>query len=826
MRKRKCNNSPLSLLAFLLLVISGFNAFADDLPRRNILLVGNGYYSQEDEIIQHLEEMDLANLTTMKDYHLNGSSYLDIFDLIIVTGFAPNISNSGIQNILNSGVPVLIVEYWDFIYSYEFGLTNSDYGFFGDNSLEKLLDDHPVTNAYPDEMALYDPPYYAFGVGEWSINSGVTSLVAGPTWGQVSIIVDETRKILATGLHETQRYTDEAWALFDSFLDYLAPIGPDWSGLVELSYAYETSGLKAYIESVKANPGSYTDEEVALYVYRTVLSWNLFDMSTTIALDLFAAGVDVSVFPLPYILTIQFSPRNTVHHDREMQDDEICDAVDCHADKIFMGENLDPQNQCSGQVWQWDGLGGYLATETGKCTYTPSQSVLGNAVLGADGGASVRMWNGTTIVYLGDSEGPNYQWGFADRTNCGADAECNDPIAIIPPDESIPGNGIDSYLLLSSNNPNQFVPLTVPGINQINSSLPAGNFGPFTYPPGADIGVIYHVLNLDLGPPFFTGPIVVIFPVMHMWFATQVLNNASKSYLACSVDGLSFHNCYGATNDEATLFSEDKFILADPVAVGSDIWHDIDSVCVEEDDPRAFCGLMRQLRSDLGAEASLNGMLVFGARGGPNDGNANNQNGYRESPLFLGYIVLGETSRWYYTGSGANGWVKDDEGAAQAIISDNASMTLAEKKMHWFGEFSVRLIKDGDDNPHLVMLANHPGRRIYYRSASLFEPDTWSEPEMTCAVGYGPYIIDAFTELNGDCTEIEPGQLTLYHAVQGWTGYNYCAQSWLYPNCAKQGKEPDGPNHEAYGVFTTQLRMANTDGTCDSQSPPPVWPPQ
>ncbi len=205
------------LSVFFILVIS------PQLQAGEILFVANGYYSQESDIYNRLQTMGFSDVTVKKDYQITGATDLTSTDVIIVTGFAPNISHAGIQKILSAGVPVLAVEYWDFIYSYELGLTSDSFGYFGDNTLEILDPSHPITEGLSGNIEAYDPSYYAFGVGSWVISPGVTPLLSGPSWGQVTILIDEARQIAATGLAETGMYSAVAWDLFERLIYYLNP---------------------------------------------------------------------------------------------------------------------------------------------------------------------------------------------------------------------------------------------------------------------------------------------------------------------------------------------------------------------------------------------------------------------------------------------------------------------------------------------------------------------------------------------------------------------------------------------------------------------------
>ncbi|MCP4677072.1 MAG: VWA domain-containing protein [Deltaproteobacteria bacterium] len=185
-----------------------------------ILLVANGYYPQEAELYAHLTNAG-HEVVVRKDYKVRAGTDLSSYDLIIITGFAPNISNRGLNNIESSGKPVFIIEYWDFWYSYKLDLLSDDYGMFGNNTLEVLDFTHPVTQGLPSVMEAYDPPYYAFGVVDWSVMPGTKALVGGPTWGQISVLADDARKIVSMGLHEIEDLTDDSERLLDRSIKYL-----------------------------------------------------------------------------------------------------------------------------------------------------------------------------------------------------------------------------------------------------------------------------------------------------------------------------------------------------------------------------------------------------------------------------------------------------------------------------------------------------------------------------------------------------------------------------------------------------------------------------
>jgi hypothetical protein len=130
----------LAAVVALAALTSARPAAADPPTPVSVLFVANGYYQQETIIRNHLLSSGAYTVTVKKDYQVTGALNLAPYDLVILTEFAPNVSTSGINNIKNSGKPVLIVEYWDFWYSYRFGLvTTDDCGYVGTLTVEVMI---------------------------------------------------------------------------------------------------------------------------------------------------------------------------------------------------------------------------------------------------------------------------------------------------------------------------------------------------------------------------------------------------------------------------------------------------------------------------------------------------------------------------------------------------------------------------------------------------------------------------------------------------------------------------------------------------------------
>ncbi len=189
-----------------------------------MLILADGYYEQEDHLITYFTDTRNFEVEIMSSEELDNSTDLSGYSLVVLTGFAPGVSWSGIQNIENSDVSVLIVEYLVFRHSYMFDLVQDDYAYFGDNTLEMIDSNHPITQGLISPMEVYDPEYFVLGVGEWSIKPGITELLRGPNWEQISVIADDSHRIVATGMHEIDSYTSAAWDVMDRCVDYLMTV--------------------------------------------------------------------------------------------------------------------------------------------------------------------------------------------------------------------------------------------------------------------------------------------------------------------------------------------------------------------------------------------------------------------------------------------------------------------------------------------------------------------------------------------------------------------------------------------------------------------------
>ena len=457
-----------------------------------------------------------------------------------------------------------------------------------------------------------------------------------------------------------------------------------------------------------------------------------------------------------------WSDLNTPHEERRMQFKHwrTCLLSNCSENKWYLGANI---------------------KEDGFSIYTPG---LEHIIKGVDLGISIQIPQGHTIMYMGDT------WGYPSPEGCLYPGKCNDAITRIV-DTDGPQNGVDARILVDDQDPSKFRPLLVPAVNTehpFGPSVDEDDFGKFNVPTGAAVGY-------TIGSPPFAHHTV------YLWYTTAMTTNKAQSYLTCSEDGIYFSPCvapdwYPVDPAPVIYFSSDRFINVSPIQFDHHWWNEIDG-----NGSCALCKLKPHLQTYVWFNYSP-GMLLFGAAGGPQEWDGQ-EGGYRKSPLYLAYMELQSLKVWYYTG---DDWSRS-EGDVVPIISP---VGQDQEKPFLFGELSVQLVEGDDfDDSYLVMLSNHELRRVYYRTASLVEPENWSPPQMTCAVGYGPYIMHEFTEIK----EGNPDRLILYHTISAWNG-----------DQLPQYQEP-------YGVFTTKLRLMQhivlrnfDDYVCTNLAP--AWPPQ
>jgi hypothetical protein len=506
--------------------------------------------------------------------------------------------------------------------------------------------------------------------------------------------------------------------------------------------AYLETDLDAYVSQVRLDPQKYSPEQVTEHVRSTLNDQNLSDYWPIMSVDLDAMGK----------LSGKDRPAFSNAHPGWLSQGPA---------RWLIGQHL-------------SGLGSKF-----------SIPALKDLVKGTDLGISVSLGE-KTLIYFGDTGGER----SPDRCRHRTIFRCDDAIGVSF--DAKLDDGMDLYLFTERRRfARGFVPLVIPGIHEFTKK-PEPRFGTYSTPTGAAV---------VSGAPFWTeGPVVAV------WYGTfsrppEGETGVTASWVGCSPDGLHFESCYSSSG-APVAFSRGKFIQVSPIPVTRE---DISKVCAN-DDSGVICGLP-EWRSSQG------GMLLFGAGGR-----------YRCSGLYMAYIPMeqfgsvhrtaGETVpfAYYFTGSG---WSEEEEDARAVIAIDESRCgnVGTGKDPIWcnldrngrcgrrggqenaFGEISAKLVRQGlkdDGVPFLVMLSNHMGWPVLYRTASLSHPERWSEPKLTENPGYGPYIIEK-------SIRVEDGRLILYHVISTWGG--------------PRGKTP-------YGVYTQPLRIM-----VDGEPVPPPWPP-
>jgi hypothetical protein len=189
----------------------------------------------EDEIHNRLETLGFS-VTRMSEADFSSTMNLSTYSLVVLTEYASGLWGADIDHIENSGLPVLIVSWWDHAYAQAFGLIDpwldceDTWAFYpceswGVDDVWMTTTPHDVVNGMADPMVALSPSTTVYDVDDDNLEDGVAPLVYSNSYrNRVVAAVDENRLYAFTGLNETTKYTDSAWELFDSMVLYLAPI--------------------------------------------------------------------------------------------------------------------------------------------------------------------------------------------------------------------------------------------------------------------------------------------------------------------------------------------------------------------------------------------------------------------------------------------------------------------------------------------------------------------------------------------------------------------------------------------------------------------------
>jgi len=778
------------LVAGLLLSLSAGCAPAPE--RRSVLLIGTGEHPEEAAILERLTALENFDLFTIPDFELDERTALEGYGLIVATGVAPNVSDQGLEHIMDSGVPLLLLESDGFPLAKRIGLVDG-------RAEVRCLDSGVIRAAASgvdrfrrfvgSEVVVLHGRSRVCGVAPAALATDVVPLY----WSllepeEAAAFYSESRGVFALGFDAPTRFAESGWRIFDLAIDQLRTIGPSWKSQRQVAQGYANSGLRDLIEAVREDPEGWPAAEVVSAVWIKMVTWNLLQLGPYLDAELRELLPDLVFLP-PWSTPPSVNPHT------------VCSASD--DSRWFLGQD------CSSNpfVPQWSEL-----------------------ISGTDLGISVKHFGGT-LFYLGDT----YPWTSKHSTSrCDSGAVCNDAIVALAPGENDPSDGVDAvpytkYYYSAEETPygyeisayEGYEATSVPGIHtgvwdpgfwvtQNNGETWDPNF---TVPSGAVSTTRTFELVVGQPPyPTISVPTVVLFyataaapPTVYHGYS----NRTPHSWAACSFDGITFHRCY----PPGIPFSRDepgepaRFVQVAPVEISAG---DLATVC----GGASSAGNPLCKTEIYDASAPVGGLLLFGAG-----------RHYRRSGLYVAYIradELGATHKpiasgptrpkvRYLTkdGSGKLGWSFQEKDATYLVpktaspalqtcdgllTSNDCSAQLVGdlflqkiQLTDLFGEFSVKLVSDGvaaGSSPHLVMLSYHdfaPG--VQLRTTSLEKFWEWSTPTTLDAHGYGPYIIDEFTNFSESNATLE-----LWFTTSKWDG--------TYPN------------YTNYGIYTDHAEIS------------------
>jgi hypothetical protein len=850
------------------------------LPRVPALVVANQSHPSEVDVIDRLHLLDFYDITTMDDDELNAGTALNGYAIIILMGTSPNVSAAGLSNIASSDVPVLVISDGDCAYANAMGLSTSATctsdiaahmgpadewdvrDFYGTVGLESL----PII-----PLEVYQDASSQAGIDTYSLGANTIPLFyAGDGEETVSIAYDPVRNAIATGIADTSAFTASSWLLFDVMLVTLAPVNPPWATFEEAWDDYQISDFKRFLDDYAVNPSAYSQFDILLEFWRALLVFNGF-----VHEEYTLFSTIVSDHSLPFNINrdwIFAAIRNNLSIYKP-----TTFTKQLHNRKgVYCGDGSDSRADCADERWL-----------IGQNYYNPSLPFLpekdpgsrwnvpvsGGNIKGTDLGISVTL-NGKLFFYMGDT------WGCGSLRSCFAfgnlpdkvskkctvgnkdDLACKHHFAAKACDDAIlytdafdendintgwitALNGLhltmpqDDIAVACDGTCRGYIPLVIDGVNERDTidiaTYPAydkledymnGEMGVFNTPTGAGTMSIDGVQTIVL------------------WYASggEMVGESqiSHSWLACSINGMSFDQCPGF---EGVYFSTEKFMQVAPVPVTA---LEIDGFC-DEDPSSVYCSLLTALEDN-----AEDGMLLYGA-----------SSPYRCGKLYMAFLYEPTTSEpgpdleVLYFDNADKTWkaAETDIEPIWAASTQCETITAGKFKVQWnstdttsvFGEISADLVAD-DGNSYIVLLSNHNDfgsievppvdacldngsidnidncvmqTPIQMRMARLKEPHILSAPKDTTGEGYGPYIIKDFTRVD---SEGSTKTIKMAHVLSAWKGGATFKGNMYssHTSCWGGVAVPFGPVQEAmgtyqdepYGVFVRPLEIANgSDGT-------------
>jgi hypothetical protein len=777
---------------------------------RNVLLVANGYYTQENDLEDHFLDLGYS-VTRMKDYKLTSTTNLAAYDLLVITEFAPSIPTSGITKIKSSGKPVLIVEYWDFSYAYKLGLTTSaSCGYVGTDTITAIREGYDdFTSRVGAEALVYQPQYTVYGIALSKVKSNATPLYwSKASFGEVAMLVDYTKKIAVTGVYDTRKYTVDAWKMLDVLTAQILPEPARYGSLDELAQAYVDSGLYDFILNVqsdlKANPQSWTFTAAEEEAWLLTAEWHLDELWDNTLERLYDAFGTSPAFPGVEL----YFPPGRPHGDPNLHPSYLPDSLSTEYEYWFMGGYWYPgTNTVTNDSFKWSH---YLS--------------------GTDLGMSAEL-HGRRYFYMGDTWDPKNRDPQWSTVACPSPAKCDDLILVSQDNDPI--NGITASPILFSK-ADKWMPIVIPGVHKDFS--PVLHTAAMPYWDGSDNGAGFTapsgIATTMMRPSASYNGASINIPVrgVMLWYGTatapygldaaEPLDSSNSrhrpmSWVGCSTNGIFFHACYKDVAGDVVPFSADVSPLGRPIppyfppvgapcelpgnparfihVAGIELDEgDFIEVC-DEDPSGPMCGL-------YGAGATnRQGLLLYGS-GRP----------YRKSGLFLAFIKSEEIGQvdasgkpivHYWTGDSDAPWSFDEWDALSLTDTppcdrwrepdyyDATTQTggcwpkedpPGSDQYDWypkqvFGELSARLIRSNDPNVSSQIVLMNNSVVVLSWKAPLSAP--WGgdfaslSPSYQKTYGYGPYIIDGL----GDTTypgSGPNGDIVLWHTISVWQGDN------------------------------------------------------
>ena len=783
-----------------------------------VLLVADGLSPQEDDLENHFIDLGWS-VTRLKDYKVNGTTKFSGYDLIVLTETAPLVPSCGLNAIKGSGKPVLVFETFSFMYAYRLGLTTT--------ALPTLADDDTVTavrEGYDDftsrvgaEALVYQPHALVFGVAANRVKAGVTQIFqSGGCLPGATVLADYTKKIAVTGVTDTAKYTVDAWKLLDILTAQILPPPPRYGSLDEVAQGYMDSGLYDFILDVqsdlKANPQSWTFAEAEQEAWLLTSEWHLDELWDYVMAQLGDLFDVKSVIPPMHIAL--FSHPERPHGDPVLHPGFL-PSSDTDREFWFMGQYWDTTGNVKRQPVSWSqyysgtdlglGMNGSL---NGRSYYYMGDT----GDLNPDTPLAYHMWSETGC---GDASNPvDCNDMIVTSYGDGNPADGIDASPIFKTEIGgtrwkplvIPGvhNAFSSQL----HDPSAAV---VFWTNR--DSEPT-----YTVPTGVVETTLYRTISFHGGPGT-----VIQFPMLMLWYGTAIAPGANTgtpaidssdpttrptSWVGCSLNGIDFYACYKNTVGDAVPFSIDESPPIDATWPGGECpdpgaparFVQVAAVNVTASDFASLCsGTSTPGGPSLCDFAdSGGGLLLFGS-GRP----------YRKSGLFVAFVAHNEIGKvdastskpivHYWSGSGwssneqdsmsltgtpCDNWKRPDYNLDandtdhtywSGCWPDGSDITPTTwDPLQVFGEISAWLIRSSVAGvpPKIVLLNNNTANGwVLAWKAPLDRP--WDPhgdfafltPADTKTYGYGPYIIDAYSDkkYTGD-------DITLWHTISVWDG--------------------------------------------------------